>query len=62
MVYSPTTGVYYQLFDQLRLKKSDYSLEFGDVYFNVVEKVKENPFFHKSEEKIKKMILRKNED
>ena len=62
MVYSPTTGVYYQLFDQLRLKKSDYSLEFGDVYFDVVEKVKENPFFHNSEEKIKKMILRKNGD
>ena len=62
MVYSPTTGVYYQLFDQLRLEKSDYSLEFGDVYFNVVEKVKVNPFFHNSEEKIKKMILRKNED
>lgn len=62
MVYSPTTGVYYQLFDQLRLKKSDYSLEFGDVYFDVVEKVKENPFFHNSEEKMKKMILRKNGD
>jgi len=62
MVYSPTTGVYYQLFDQLRLKKSDYSLEFGDVYFDVVEKVKENPFFHNSEEKIKKLILRKNGD
>jgi len=62
MAYSPTTGVYYQLFDQLRLKKSDYSLEFGDVYFNVVEKVKENPFFHNSEKKIKKLILRKNGD
>lgn len=62
MVYSPTTGVYYQLFDQLRLRKKDYSLEFGDVYFDVVEKVKENPFFHNSEEKIKKMILRKNGD
>ena len=59
MVYSPTTGAYYQLFDQLRLEKSDYSLEFGDVYFNVVEKVKVNPFFHNSEEKIKKMIFTK---
>ena len=62
MAYSPITGVYYQLFDQLRLRKLDYSLEFGDVYFDVVEKVKENPFFHNSEEKIKKMILRRNGD